>query len=98
MDVTRADVLERIATTTAAEVGRGLRAAFDPDLPADALFYRVRWENAAASITLTPIDDLRIGLIRLPRHHLHIAFEAGSGAERAALLDRMDRYLQRGGG
>jgi hypothetical protein len=49
-------------------------------------------------MTLQPVPDLTIGSIRLTRLQVRIRFFKGSDADCAALLARMDRYPQRGGG
>ncbi len=49
-------------------------------------------------ITLTPLPDLAIGLIRLTRQRVAFAFRGYSGGEIAAFFRRFDLYFARGGG
>jgi hypothetical protein len=49
-------------------------------------------------ITLAPLPDLAIGLIRLPRQRAVFAFRGYSRAEIADFFRRFDLYFARGGG
>mgnify|MGYP003444830441 FL=1 len=49
-------------------------------------------------ITLTPLPDLVIGLIRLTRQQAVFAFRGYSSGEIAAFFRRFDLYFARGGG
>ena len=49
-------------------------------------------------IRLTPLADLRIGLIRLERQRVEFDFEGHSAAEIEAFLKRFELYMRRGGG
>lgn len=49
-------------------------------------------------ITLTPLPDLAIGLIRLTRQRVAFAFRGYSSGEIDAFFRRFDLYFARGGG
>ena len=49
-------------------------------------------------IMLTPLPDLAIGLIRLPRQRVVFTFRGHSAGEIAAFFRRFDLYFARGGG
>jgi len=49
-------------------------------------------------ITLEPLTDLRIGLLRLPRHRVSFSFSGYSDEEIAAFMARCELYFRRGGG
>ncbi len=49
-------------------------------------------------ITLMPLPDLAIGLIRLTRQRVVFAFRGYSSGEIAAFFRRFDLYFARGGG
>ena len=49
-------------------------------------------------ITLTPLPDLAIVLIRLPRQRVVFAFRGYAADEIAAFFRRFDLYFARGGG
>ena len=50
------------------------------------------------SIRLTPIPPLTIGLVRLERHRVEIAFDGLDEAAKDAFMRRFALYYQRGGG
>lgn len=50
------------------------------------------------SVRLTPILPLEIGLVRLERHRVEIAFDGLDAAAQEAFMDRFTLYYQRGGG
>lgn len=49
-------------------------------------------------ITLEPLPDRVIALLRLPRHRVSFRLEGFDAAARTAWIDRFARYFQRGGG
>jgi len=49
-------------------------------------------------IGLTPLSDLRLGMIRLERYGIDIDFAGYSDAEIADYLARFELYFRRGGG
>jgi hypothetical protein len=88
--------IDRDISATREEFARGVRAAF-PDARATPEGWQVEHGGAKADISLSPLSDLVIALLRLPRHRCRIRLD-GPGADRKELLDRLDRYQQRGGG
>jgi hypothetical protein len=91
------ETLSREITATPAEFRRGIVAAF-PDAQATADGWQIEWSGASAEIRLGALPDLSIGLLRLTRQTCDITLRGGTAEARAALLDRLDRYQQRGGG
>lgn len=79
------------------EFARGIRAGF-PDAFATPQGWQVRWRSATAEITLSPLPELVIASLRLPRQRCVIELAGNDESERQALLERLDRYQQRGGG
>lgn len=55
-------------------------------------------DGRAWRITLEPLPDRVIALLRLPRHRVSFRFEGYDDAARAAWLERFQRHFQRGGG
>ncbi len=49
-------------------------------------------------IELTPMPELRVGLLALKRQRVTIAFKGCSAAQRAAFLARFELHFRRGGG
>ena len=49
-------------------------------------------------ITLTPLPDLGLGPVRLPRQRVAIYLDRYDAAETTRFLDRFERYYRRGGG
>ncbi len=49
-------------------------------------------------ITLEPLPDRVIALLRLPRHRVGFRLDGFDAAARAAWIERFARYFQRGGG
>lgn len=91
------ETLTREITASRKEFERGIVAAFE-NANATPEGWQIEWHGAQAEIHLSPLPDLAIGLIRLPRHACRIALSGGTHENRTALLDRLDRYQQRGGG
>ena len=50
------------------------------------------------SLRLTRIAPLEIGLVRLERHRVEIAFDGLSAEEQERFMQRFTLYYQRGGG
>ena len=95
------DSIERIATATVREYARGLRSGFALPMPpegATGARYVIEWQGAQAEVDLATIEDFEIGGLRLARLSVDLRFTAGDAPARAALLERLDRYQQRGGG
>ena len=57
-----------------------------------------RFRGKGWSICLTAIPPLEIGLVRLERHRVEIAFDGLDQAAQDAFMDRFSLYYQRGGG
>lgn len=83
------------------------RAEFERSLPAavDNVAYSVdgqkfihRAGNLCWQITLDPLPDRVIALLRLPRHRVGFRLEGYDEAARAVWIERFWRYFQRGGG
>lgn len=89
--------LMREISATPEEFARGVRAGF-PDACATASGWQIQWRSASAEITLTPLPELVIASLRLPRQHCVIKLAGADQPDRQALLERLDRYQQRGGG
>lgn len=79
------------------EFARGIRAGF-PDASATAEGWQIRWLSASAEITLSPLPELVIASLRLPRLRCVIELTGSDETERQELLERLDRYQHRGGG
>lgn len=83
------------------------RAEFERSLPdaVNNVAYRIdgqtfthRADNRFWQITLEPLPDRVIALLRLPRHRVGFRLEGFDDAARAAWIQRFQRYFQRGGG
>jgi hypothetical protein len=92
------EMLVRDMATTAREFRHGLDFAFPQGVTERDGAFHVAYAGAAMEITLAPLPPRVIALLRLPRLEVRIRFTAGTPEQRAALLARMDRALQRGGG
>lgn len=81
------------------EFERALRLAeTDRTITVTAGRFRVEGDGAVLDVSLTPLPDRVIGMIRLPALAAHLRFLAGNGAERRTLLHRIDLAMRRGGG
>ena len=49
-------------------------------------------------ITVAPLSDLAIDLLRLPRHHVNLFLRGYDPVAARAFLDRFELYFRRGGG
>lgn len=83
------------------------RIEFERSLPeaVDNVAYRIegqkfshRADNRFWQITLEPLPDRVIALLRLPRHRVSFRLEGFDAPARAAWVERFKRYFQRGGG
>ena len=83
------------ATTTREDFVRLLPQAVGGE---DVLEIDGRFCGKGWSICLTAIPPLAIGLVRLERHRVEIAFDGLDQAEQDAFMDRFTLYYQRGGG
>jgi hypothetical protein len=92
------DVVEREVGATPGEFLRGLHLAFPGGVSEDGGRIRAVFGPAAMEIVLTPLESRVIALMTLPRLKVSLRGTAGSDAEQAALLARMDLAMQRGGG
>ena len=90
--------LEREMSASRGEFLHGLGLAFPGRVAEIGELLRVADGEAAMEIALTPLPDRRIALLRLPNMKVHIRFTAGSRVQQEAMLARMDRAMQRGGG
>ncbi len=83
------------ATTTREDFVRLLPLATggEPLREIDGEFRGKRW-----SVRLTPIPPLEIGLVRLERHRVEIAFDGLDEAAQDAFMRRFTLHYQRGGG
>jgi hypothetical protein len=90
--------LEREMSASRGEFLHGLRLAFPQGVEEAGALLKVGDGDAAMEIALTPLPDRRIALLRLPNMKVHIRFTAGSPEKQQAMLARMDRAMQRGGG
>lgn len=59
----------------------------------DGVFHGQNWQ-----IRLTPLPALAIGLFRLERHRVEIAFNGLTEAQQDQFMQRFTNYYQRGGG
>ena len=90
---------ERRVTATAREFERDLRQAWPAvEGAAPALRFSLQDGTPSLVIDIEPAGVRRLGLFELPQ--LDVSFRFGPGAEpaRRALLARLDRGMQKGGG
>ena len=90
--------LEREMAASRAEFLHGLRLAFPDGVEESGGLLLANDGAAAMEIELTPLPDRHIALVRLPNMKVRIRFTAGTPERQQALLARMDRAMQRGGG
>lgn len=90
--------LEREMSASRAEFLHGLRLAFPQGVEEAGALLKVGDGDTAMAIEIAPLPDLAIALLRLPRIRVAIRFTAGTPERQRAMLARMDRALQRGGG
>ncbi|RLJ65200.1 hypothetical protein [Sulfurisoma sediminicola] len=90
--------LEREMSASRGEFLHGLGLAFPGRVEESGGLLRVDDGAAAMEIALTPLPDRTIALLRLPNMKVRIRFTTGSREQQEAMLARMDRAMQRGGG
>ncbi|HEY5763017.1 MAG TPA: hypothetical protein VIS73_07395 [Rhodocyclaceae bacterium] len=89
---------ERLISASVDEFVRGVRAAFPDAAQVDGTRCTIAVPPVTLAITLTPLAPRRIALLALPQLNAAFAFEGGSAAEQARLLEHLDRSMHRGGG
>lgn len=92
------EMLVRDMATTEREFRHGLDFAFPEGVTAHDGVLLVAHAGAAMEIALAPLPPRIIALLRLPRLEVRIRFTAGTAVQQQAMLARMDRAMQRGGG
>ena len=92
------EILVRDMAMTEREFRGGLVFAFPEGVCEEAGLFRIEYRGAAMEIRIAPLPPRVIALLRLPRLDVRIRFTAGTPEQRAAMLARMDRAMQRGGG
>ncbi|MEW6514261.1 MAG: hypothetical protein AB1443_09680 [Pseudomonadota bacterium] len=90
--------LVRDMATTEQEFRQGLLFAFPEGVTEAAGMFRIDYAGAAMEIVIAPLPPRVIALLRLPRLEVRIRFTAGTTEQQQAMLARMDRAMQRGGG
>ena len=90
---------ERRVTATAREFERDLRQAW-PAVAGGAAARRFSLQEGAQTlvIDIEPAGVRRLGLFELPQLDVRYRFGPGDEATRRALLARLDRAMQKGGG
>lgn len=89
---------QRDMSITLEEFGRGLRDAFAAGVSGGPQQFRVDMDGACLEISLQAGPPRRIAALSLPTAQVKLCFTAGEAPQRQALLQRMDRAMQRGGG
>ena len=90
--------IERETGATRREYLRQLRLALPGAISTDDDRIIAADGRARLEITLTALPPRAMAALNLPRLKVSLRGTAGNAAELAALLDRMDRAMQRGGG
>jgi len=92
---------ERRVTATPREFERDLRQAW-PQVQvqggADASAFGLQDGTQHLAIEIEPAGLRRLGLLELPQLIVRYRFGAGTEPARRALLERLDRAMQKGGG
>ena len=90
---------ERRVSATPGEFARDLRQAW-PQVVADAGGRRFKLQEGDQTlvITIEPVGVRRLGLFELPQLDVRFRFGPGEEPARRALLARLDRGMQKGGG
>lgn len=94
------ETIEREVWATPAEFSHGLNLAFPggvTECERDGILCVADGE-AAMEIALEILSPRTIALLNLPRMKVSLRMTAGSPEQRIAMLKRMDRAMQRGGG
>lgn len=92
------EILVRDMATTEREFRSGLSFAFPEGVTERDGAFHVTHADAAMEIRIAPLPPRVIALLKLPRLDIRIHFTAGSLEQQQAMLARMDRAMQRGGG
>ena len=92
------ETIEREVWATPAEFRHGLDLAFPGRVNECGGILHVADGDAAMEIALEVLSPRRIALLNLPRMKVSLRMTAGAAPQRAAMLTRMDRAMQRGGG
>lgn len=91
--------LERDVSATTQEYLHGLRLAFPSGVEvSDDGQVRVSNAGVCLEIRYSILPPRVIALLRLPRLLVNLRFTSGTPAEQQAMLNYMDRAMQRGGG
>lgn len=94
----RSPTLRREVSATPVEFRRGLEQAFPNGVAEHEGALTVGAGETAMALCLTVGTPRHIARLTLPTLHVEIRHLAGSPADFEALLARMDRAMQRGGG
>lgn len=92
------EIRMRDMATTESEFRQGLAFAFPQGVTERDGVFQVAQAGAAMEIAIVPLPPRVIALLRLPRLEVRIRFTAGTTEQQQAMLARMDRAMQRGGG
>lgn len=92
------ETLVRDMATTEREFRSGLSFAFPEGVTEREGVFHVAHAGAVMEIRIAPLPPRVIALLRLPRLEVRIRFTAGTPEQQQAMLTRMDRAMQRGGG
>lgn len=91
--------LERRVTASVREFGRDLRQTWPTvETSADGLHFRLHDGAQALAIDIEPAGVCQLGLFELPQLIVRYRFGPGEEGARRALLARLDRGMQKGGG
>ena len=88
----------REMNSTPAEFRRALVQAFGDAVADDVSGLVLSADDVVLHYVLTPGTSHTVGAIRIPLLRVEISVRQGDGASVAALLARVDRATQRGGG
>jgi hypothetical protein len=90
--------MERDITTTREAFIGALRLAFPGGVAETDRTVRVSRDGAVMEIAITRGADRQLTLLCLPTIRVRMRFVAGSPGQQQAMLEHMDRAMQRGGG
>lgn len=85
-------------TATPTEFGNSLRAAFPGEIGEGDGWLEVSRQDVRVRFDYLLLAPLRIGILALPRMEVIVSIEAGQPDAVSELLERVDRFTQRGGG
>lgn len=92
------ETIEREVWATPTEFRHGLDLAFPGRVSECDGILHASDGDAAMEIALAVLSPRRIALLNLPRMKVSLRMTAGTAPQRSAMLVRMDRAMQRGGG